>query len=82
MPSWSSATWRRWIPPSCWKSRALRLAWPDIMRLFPPKFASTSSESPYQSLNCCVPITWLREAALMARTIEVVNAQLRLPLTM
>ena len=60
----------------------LRLAWPDIMRLYPPKFASTSSDNSYQSLNCCVPITWLRESALISRTVEVVNAQLRLPLTM
>lgn len=29
---------------------SLRLAWPDIMQLFPPRFAATASANPYQSL--------------------------------
>src|SRR5207244_1174328 len=59
----------------------LRVAWPDIMRLFPPRFAGTSGESPYRSLNCCVPISWLHAAQLISRTVEAVGVQLRLPLT-
>ena len=59
---------------------SLRVAWPDIMALFPPKFASTGGEHPYQTLNCCVPIAWLRDAALIVKTVDVVGAQLRLPL--
>ena len=59
---------------------ALRLAWPDIMRLFPPRFARTGGPEPYQSLVCCVPIVWLERAGLIARSVDAVGAQLRLPL--
>jgi hypothetical protein len=57
------------------------MVWPDIMTLFPPRFAATAAPQPYGTLCCCPPITWLREAALITRTIDVVWAQLRLPLT-
>jgi hypothetical protein len=60
---------------------ALRLAWPDIMRLFPPRMAATAGPSPYQSLVCCVPIAWLRNQGLIVRTVKATPAQLRLPLT-
>ncbi|MBM4439771.1 MAG: hypothetical protein FJ027_05095 [Candidatus Rokubacteria bacterium] len=60
---------------------ALRAAWPDILRCFPPRLAATSDRGGYQTLVCCVPIPWLREARLVVREVDAVNAQLRLPLT-
>jgi hypothetical protein len=60
----------------------LRSAWKTILELFPPRFASTAGPEPYQTLVCWPPIAWLRDAGLIARTVDVVWAQLRLPLTM
>jgi hypothetical protein len=60
---------------------ALREAWPDIMRCFPPRTAATSDRGGYETLVCCVPYHWLRKAGLIAREVDAVNAQLRLPLT-
>jgi hypothetical protein len=70
------------IAPSCSRSTRSGVAWPDVMRLFPPKFATTGGPEPYQSLVCCVPIPWLEKAALIERAVDVVGAQLRLPLKM
>jgi hypothetical protein len=60
---------------------ALREAWGDILRASPPKRAATAGPRPYVSLNCCVPIQWLRVAGLIQRVVEAVGGQLRLPWT-
>jgi len=50
------------------------------MGLFPPRFSTTAGEHPYQSLVCCVPIAWLDKAGLIARVVDAIGVQLRLPL--
>lgn len=59
----------------------LRQAWDDILRLFPVKSTSTPGTRPYRTLNCCVPIAWLRQQGLIKQELEAVGVQLRLNLT-
>lgn len=59
----------------------LRTSWPDIMGTFPPRLARTTGPDPWDSMVCPAPIAWLRAAGLIAWTVDAVNAQLRLPLT-
>lgn len=58
---------------------ALRAAWLDILRAFPPRATATAAPRPYQSRCCCVPIPWLQGGGLISRTVEAVAGQLSLP---
>lgn len=58
----------------------LRSRWPSILSAFPPKPTGTNGERPYQTLNCCVPIPWLRAAGLFVEERTAIGAQLRLNL--
>lgn len=58
----------------------LRETWPKIMTLFPARIARTDGPRPYESWVCCPSITWLRSKGLIVRTVNVAQAQLRLPL--